>query len=262
MAKMSDVLGRLEAFTFSIFIFVIGYIQMASSKNVETYASAQIFYSAGSTGVQILQQVFVADTTNLLNRALFSAIPDTPFLLTVWIGPLLAQFFLDDLTWRWGYGIWAVILPIAFLPLGLSLYFSQKKAKRLKLVPPSPFAGLNTKAVLKRLWYDLDVFGLLLLSAAIALILLPLTLAPILNESWSSSSMITMLAVGGVCLVAFPFWERSKRLAPKAFFPPNLFRQRTLLSGVTLAFFYYSASNHLPPPLHHHEWIVTNSTMI
>ena len=71
MAKITNVFGRLEAFTFSIFLYIIEYIQMADSNNVKTFASAQILYSASPTGLQILQQVFVADTSYLLNRALF-----------------------------------------------------------------------------------------------------------------------------------------------------------------------------------------------
>ncbi|KAI6548737.1 hypothetical protein MCOR09_011675, partial [Pyricularia oryzae] len=61
MSKVSDVTGRLEAFTLSIVLFVLGFIQQAASTSIDSYASAQIFYSAGSTGVQILQQIFIAD---------------------------------------------------------------------------------------------------------------------------------------------------------------------------------------------------------
>ena len=104
MAKIANVFGRLEAFSISVFLYVIGYIQMAASNNVKTFASAQIFYSAGSTGLQILIQIFVADTSDLLNRALVSSLPDVPFLITVWVGPPIANSLLAHTTWRWGYG--------------------------------------------------------------------------------------------------------------------------------------------------------------
>jgi MFS family permease len=91
MAKFADVLGRLEAFCLAIFLFIIGYVQMAASSNVETFAAAQIFYSAGGTGLQILQQVFIADISDLLNRALCFSLPDVPFLVTVWVGPIASQ---------------------------------------------------------------------------------------------------------------------------------------------------------------------------
>jgi hypothetical protein len=86
----------------------------------------------------------------------------------------------------------------------------------------------------------MDVFGLLLLAAAVSLILLPLTLAPRANGEWRNASMIAMLVVGAVVLLFFPFWERSKKLAPRAFFPPELFKNRTVVVGSLIAFFYFS----------------------
>jgi MFS family permease len=38
MAKIGDVFGRMEAFMLSVLLYVAGYIQMAASSNVETYA--------------------------------------------------------------------------------------------------------------------------------------------------------------------------------------------------------------------------------
>jgi MFS family permease len=38
MAKIGDVFGRMEAFLLSVLLYVAGYVQMAASSNVETYA--------------------------------------------------------------------------------------------------------------------------------------------------------------------------------------------------------------------------------
>ena len=242
MAKIANAFGRLEAFTLSVFLYVIGYIQMAGSNNVKTFASAQIFYSAGSTGLQILQQIFIADTSDLLNRALFSSLPDLPFLVTVWIGPLVAQNILGKTTWRWGYGIWTIVLPVAFLPLALALFLNMRRAKRLSLLPPPPWEGSNPTAIARNLWYDLDVMGLLLLSAAISLILIPLTLAATAKNGWHNGSIIAMIVVGCVCLVLLPFWEFSGKLAPRPFLPLRLLANRTVLAGCGIGFFYFSKS--------------------
>jgi hypothetical protein len=134
-----------------------------------------VFWAAGFNGLQVLQQIFVADTTDLLNRALYSTIFDIPFLWTTFAGPEVANSILKHSTWRWGYGIWAIVLPVCFIPLAVSLF---------------------------------------------------------------------MLVIGGVLCIVFPFWERSKKLAPKAFFPPNLFQNRTVIAGVAIAFFYFSRSGH------------------
>lgn len=241
MSKIADVLGRFEAFTISVVIFVIGYIQQAASNSVRAYAAAQIFYSTGSTGLQILIQIFVADTSDLLNRALCSTLPQVPFLFTVWIGPEIADAVLRTASWRLGYGIWIVVLPVAFLPLALALIINQRRAAKHGLLPKSQFEGKSPFAILQTIWYELDVFGLILICAAVSLILIPLTLAA--NTGWDDSGLIVMLSIGAICLIAFPFWERSKTLAPRAFFPRNLLRQRTVVAGLALAFFYFSELN-------------------
>ena len=240
MAKIANVFGRLEAFSISVLLYIIGYIQMAGSNNVKTFASAQIFYSAGSTGLQILIQIFVADTSDLLNRALFSSLPDLPFLATVWIGPPIANNLLSHTTWRWGYGVWTIVLPVAFMPLALSLLLNMRKAARLNILPPSPWEGQSLKRSIQDLWFQLDIMGLLLLSAAISLILVPLTLAATARDHWHNASIIAMIVVGCVCLVSFPTWESDRKLAPRPFLSLRLLTNRNVLTGCAIGFFYFA----------------------
>lgn len=240
MSKIADVFGRLEAFGISIVLCTIGFIQQAAANSVRTYAAAQVFYSSGSTGLQILQQIFIADTSTLVNRALFSTIPDIPYLLNVWIGAPLADGLLTNLGWRWGYGIWAVILPVSFLPLALALYVNQRKAAKRGLLPPSAIAGKGIVTVVENLWYELDVFGLVLLCVAVSLVLIPLTTAGHGDGNWGDRRMVTMMLIGVLCLIAFPFWERNKRLAPRAFLSLRMFKNKTVRAGVGIAFFYFS----------------------
>ncbi|KAL9070206.1 MAG: hypothetical protein Q9161_005040 [Pseudevernia consocians] len=240
MAKIANVFGRLEAFSISVFLYVIGYIQMAGSNNVKTFASAQIFYSAGSTGLQILIQIFVADTSDLLNRALFSSLPDVPFLITVWVGPPISNSVLAHTSWRWGYGLWTIVLPAAFMPLALALFLNMRKAARLHLLPPSPWKGQSVVGGFKHLWSELDIMGLLLLSAAFALILIPLTLAATAKSHWHNASIIAMIVIGCVCLVLFPFWESTRKLAPRPFLSLRLLTNRNVLAGCGIGFFYFA----------------------
>jgi MFS family permease len=240
MAKIANVFGRLEAFCFSILLYTLGYIQQAASQNIQTYAAAQIFYSAGFTGVLIVTQVFIADTTDLRWRALFSSLPDVPFLFTVWIGPIIASALLPN--WRWGYGMWAIIMPVVFLPLALALYLNSRKAKKSGYLPPRPWSGLGPVAIVKQLWTELDLFGLMLLSAAISLILIPLTLGATAAGGFNNRSIIAMLVVGCLCLVVFPFWESSKKLAPFPFIPLRMLLRRNVAIGCVSGFFYFGTS--------------------
>ncbi|KAI8625228.1 siderophore iron transporter mirC [Xylariaceae sp. FL1651] len=240
MAKIADVFGRLEAFTICIVLYVLGYIQMAASGNVQTFAAAQIFYSAGSTGLQILQQVFIADTSDMRNRALLSSLPDTPFLVTVWIGSIIGGMIVASSTWRWAYGMWAIILPVAFLPLALTLFLNGRRAKRMGLRPEKrKFAEGGPLTVAKKIWNDLDIGGIVLLSAAFSLILIPLTLTKTTPGGWRSPTIIALIVVGGVLLVVFPFWEGSKKLAPHPLIPLELLKSRTFCAGCAIGFFYF-----------------------
>lgn len=240
MAKTADVFGRLEAFSFSIFLTILGGVTMATSSNVQTYAAAQIFYAAGTTGLQILQQIFIADTTDLLNRALWSSLPQVPFLITVWIGAPIGNQIYKTTTWRWGYGIWCIILPVVFLPLALSLFLNNRKAKKAGLTAASPLKGLGPITAVKTLWNDLDIGGMILLSAAFALILIPLTIASKAKNGWSSPDIIVMIVLGVVCLFVFPVWESIKKLAPHPLIPLGLLKSRTFCAGCGIGFFYFS----------------------
>ncbi|KAI0874708.1 siderochrome-iron transporter MirC [Hypoxylon argillaceum] len=241
MAKIADVFGRLEAFTFCVVLYVLGYIQMAASANVQTFAAAQIFYSAGSTGLQILQQIIIADTSDMLNRALFSSLPDVPFLVTTWIGSIIGGAIVASSTWRWAYGIWAIILPVTFLPLALTLFLNGRRAKRLGLQPARRnFVGAGGPlAILVKVWNSLDVGGILLLSASFSLILIPLTLTKTTPGGWHSATIIALIVVGGVLLVIFPIWEGSKKLAQHPLIPLELLKSRTFCAGCGVGFFYF-----------------------
>lgn len=241
MAKVADVFGRFEAFGLSVLFYVIGFVQQAASDNVNTYAAAQIFYSAGQTGLQILIQIFIADTSDLVNRALCSTIPDIPFLANVWLGPALAETVLQNLNWRWGYGIWSIVLPVAFLPLALALVINQRKAAMRGILPTSQFAGESWSEMFKTLWFELDFFGLVLIGFAFTLILIPLTLAS--KAGWTNPNLVAMLVIGAACLFAIPFWERSKTLAPHAFFPRAFWKNLTIMAGLAFSFFYFSEQN-------------------
>ncbi|VUC33960.1 unnamed protein product [Clonostachys rosea] len=259
MAKVADVFGRTEAFCVSIALYTLGYIVMASSQGVSNYAAAQIFYSAGSTGLMILQQVFIADTTDLSWRALMSTLPDLPFLVTTWIGSIIGGGIMKSSgSWRWAYGMWAIILPVAFLPLLFSLVMNTRRAKQLGIAPERKTLQGSIPRILANLWRDLDMGGILLLSASFALILIPCTIAGTLSDGWQNREVIAMITLGAILLVIYPCWEMSTRLgrkygvrgtlakvleytAPYPLTPLHLLRSRTFAAGCILITFYFIA---------------------
>lgn len=65
--------------------YVIGTAIDASSHNVSAYAGGVVLYQLGYTGLMLLIEVLVADTTTLRNRLLGSIWPATPFVINTWI---------------------------------------------------------------------------------------------------------------------------------------------------------------------------------
>ncbi|KAK9333683.1 major facilitator superfamily domain-containing protein [Lipomyces starkeyi] len=257
MAKIANTFGRLEAFVLAIGFIAIGYLQMCLAGGVASYASAQIFSASGTTGLLVLQQIFVADTTDLLNRALFSVLPDTPFLVTVWMGPWLADFATEHFTWRAGYGIWVLLVPLSASPLLVTLFQSQRRARRLGLVTRYSWVGKSAITVLRSISSALDILGILLLSAGCALVLIPLTLSSTLAMHWHDPRIPSMLAAGTVVLIIFVYWEIRVGAAAGANSDDNSHRKpllslrvlknRTVRCGCITIFFYNMAYNIFQP---------------
>ncbi|KAF8251330.1 MFS general substrate transporter [Wilcoxina mikolae CBS 423.85] len=240
IAKFADVFGRTEAFTAAIFFYVIGLVMTAGAHNIGVYTFAKIFDAAGNTSLRMLQQVFIADTSDLMNRALMSSVPDVPFLATVWIGPFIGGPLGVMGKWRWGFGMWAIITPVFSIPLFWSLWSNSRKAKRLGLFPEYPWKGKGVVETVRSLCVELDAVGMVLLTAGFALLLAPLTLGNHVAGGWGSSGLITCFVIGGVCLILFPLWEIS-RYTPTPIVSFALFKNRTVVSGCILGFFYFMA---------------------
>src|SRR5271169_5084427 len=119
--------------------------------------SAVVFYAAGSTGLQIMQQIVIADTSTLVNRALFSSIPDTPYLWNAWLGPALGQAYLDCLSWQWGYITFVILLPLAAVPLLATLWWNARKAEKRGLVEAKKWRNLSWKELAQHLFVELDM---------------------------------------------------------------------------------------------------------
>ena len=105
---------------------------------------------------------------------------------------------LAGTTWEWGIGkrilnhplkytnahqfiysgMWAIIFPICTIPLFFSLWHAERRAKKQGLLDdiPSPYKAFGNKEQMIELFWQIDLVGLFLLAATMALILLPFTL--------------------------------------------------------------------------------------
>ena len=183
--------------------------------------------------------VFIADTSTLRNRALMLSFATSPYIITTWIGGPVAQSTLHGPGWRWGFGIFAIVIPVVVVPLAALVLYNDRKAKKMGLLNVERVKW--TPANIKKFCIEIDLVGILILTAGMALFLLPFSLWSYQGEQWKSPMIICMIVFGFVLLIAFPIWE--KFFAPVTFIPYELLLDRTVfMAGCMFIFVYFNSS--------------------
>ena len=183
--------------------------------------------------------VFIADTSTLRNRALMLSFATSPYIITTWIGGPVAQSTLHGPGWRWGFGIFAIVIPVVVVPLAALVLYNDRKAKKMGLLNVERVKW--TPANIKKFCIEIDLVGILILTAGMALFLLPFSLWSYQGGQWKSPMIICMIVFGFVLLIAFPIWE--KFFAPVTFIPYELLLDRTVfMAGCMFIFVYFNSS--------------------
>lgn len=232
LAKILDVFGRPQGYLFCICLATVGLIMMAACNNVEAYAAAQVFYTVGNNGLQYSLSVFVADTSSLRNRGLMQAFASSPNLITCWLAGPISSGYLKGPGWRWCFGTFTFLIPAITLPLFALLVCNYYKAKKQGLVPKRESQRTASQSFL---YYcrEFDAVGLILLSAGVALFLLPFNLYTLQGKGWRSPLIICLLVFGIFLMIIFAVWERF--FAPVTFVPYSLLLDRTVLGACMLS---------------------------
>lgn len=229
IAKIADVFGRLEAYITAVCLYAIGYVIVTTSNTIEQYAAGLILYVLGSTGLGLLQEIIIGDTTTLRNRVIFAIMPSLPFIVNTWISGNVASAIITNSTWRWGIGMFAIMVPVLSLPIIISLLMNQQRARKSrKMKRPLPS--------IRMILVELDVIGLLLVVAGLSLLLIPLTLASSTTSKWHNGSIIAMIVLGGVLCFVFVIWES---FASHPLLPLHLIKDRSIVGGLIIALFVY-----------------------
>ncbi|KAJ3339497.1 hypothetical protein HDU93_008211 [Gonapodya sp. JEL0774] len=246
IAKILDVFGRPQGYLLCVLIATSGLVMMAACQTVEVYAAAQIFYTVGNTGLQYTLNVFVADTSSLRNRGLMVAFSTSPYIITCWLGGPISTSFLDGSGWPWAFGTFAILVPAVALPLYTLLQYNMAKAKKLNIIPASPIEQSSWAESIVHYCREFDIIGVILLSAGVALILLPFNLYTMQPSGWASPLVICLLVFGCLLCGIFVIWERS--FAPVTFIPYSMITERTVLGAcllsATLFFTYFCWSSY------------------
>lgn len=190
------------------------YIELVSLLFKANYNQAgSIFDVLGDSAWNIMQQIFIADITTLVNRGILFTLPESLTAIpTLYGGTYLGEHILLNSSWRWGFGMWSIILPVTAIPtIGIMVWMNRRAKKAGLLSEKISFmhgAAPGPVGKVKHVGSQLDLIGALLLVAGLAMLLLPFTIAGRNNtDRWSRPSSIVLVIIGFLTFIGFLVWD-------------------------------------------------------
>ena len=257
MAKILDVFGRSEGLAVSAVLYGIGFLLVACSNGIVSFGAARVIGSAGAQGINLAQQVVVADITSLASRALALSTIFLPWLVTPWIGPPIGQWFKDqgETGFRAAYACFGILVPLSCVFLLIVLRSGYHRVLALSssgapLLDAFKDDGFEVDADATLVWQprntsdlaaealaELDVAGILYLMVGCTLLLLPLSLAASSPRSWHDPAYPVLALLGLLVLVVLGYHETYTAKHP--LIPTRLLKQKTVMSGCALCSFHF-----------------------
>lgn len=137
VAKVIDTWGRPHGLAAMVAIATVGLAMMAVCRSATTYAVAQILHAVGFSGLTYILDIIIADTSSLQDRTLAFAFAGSPAIVTNFLGPPAAQWFLRHSSWRAAFALFTVLTPLVAFPVFAVLHFNANRAKKLGILKPS-----------------------------------------------------------------------------------------------------------------------------
>ncbi|KAG9257209.1 ferrichrome-type siderophore transporter [Emericellopsis atlantica] len=248
-AKVADVLGRFEVVVFATVLYTAGIAIESTAGSVEVFCAGSLVYQVGYTCIVLLMEVLIADFSSLRARVFSSYIPALPFVVNTWISGNVTSAVLCVTTWRWGLGMWAIIYPVASLPLLWSLYTMERRARKsmASLADVGANKERGAREVARTLYHQLDIVGLVLVISSFSLVLAPLTITGQKVGHWQDPHIVVPLTIGLVLAAVFVVWEQKGASVPLV--PLALLADRGVWAALAvrslLNFAWYTQGNYL-----------------
>ena len=120
IGKLADITSRPTTYVVVLVFYVIGFVVAATCDNIAAYTVGICFTAFGKSGLDFLGNVIVADLTPLQWRVFWNGLLVAPFLITTFINGFISDAFIPE-KWRWGLGMFAIMMPILMIPVIPSL---------------------------------------------------------------------------------------------------------------------------------------------
>lgn len=213
-ARLSDRMGRIEAWLMATLIYIVGRVVTAASPTWGGVFAGTIIWEFGYAGFRILSTVLTADLSSLRNRVFVMNIFLMPIIINLWIASIIISKLVGQrqerlYNFRWGFGIGCITVPFATVLLISPYVYAQIVAYKRKTLPSfrvrSP--GQSFGGALWEFIERIDLVGILLFAGALCLVLIPLTIAGGVDQKWSRAYIIAMICVGGGLFFIWLGWE-------------------------------------------------------
>lgn len=222
--KMGDIVGRKGLFLGAISLFIIGSIVGGFAQDMDWLIAGRGIQGLGGGGLMVLSQAIIADVVPARERGKYMGIMGGVFALSSVAGPLLGGWFTEEITWRWC--LWMNI-PLGIAALAAAIFFLH--------LPP-----VESKKP------KIDIAGMLLLAiASTALVLL--TTWGGTTYAWTSTPILSLIAVTVIAAVGFVFVERRAQapiMSMHLFAQPNFILTTT--AGLIIGVAMFGALAYLP----------------
>jgi EmrB/QacA subfamily drug resistance transporter len=204
--KLADLFNRKLLIQIAIVIFVLATAAAGFSQDTSTLIAFRAVQGIGAGGLAALSQVIMADIISPRERGRYMGLFGAVMAVATVGGPLLGGFITDTWGWRWNFFVALPFAVAALVILQRTLHLPHRDKKKVRI----------------------DYFGIVLLSTAVSLLLVWVTLAGDSFEWWSAQ---TIWMVGGAILAAILFVVVELR-AKDPLVPLTLFRNRTFTLAV------------------------------
>ncbi|KAJ8126464.1 hypothetical protein O1611_g7173 [Lasiodiplodia mahajangana] len=225
IAKLSNIIGRGYTLAITVSFYTISYILMASSSSIGAYAVGMVLYKIGQSGTNVMTTVLISDITSLRWRGLAIGASYFPYLITPWVSGFIVDSVVSGIGWRWGVGIFAILMPFGASVLICTLIYYQHKAKKAGLV-------VSKNTTIRSFCSDIDLGGVAIFVTGFAMFLLPITIAGSLADGWNTPWVIALIIIGFFVLLMLPVYE--KYVAANPMVPVLYFKNATIVLSILI----------------------------
>jgi EmrB/QacA subfamily drug resistance transporter len=204
--KLADLFNRKFLFQLAIGIFVLATAAAGFSQDPSMLIAFRAVQGLGAGGLAALSQVIMADIISPRERGRYMGLFGAVMAVSTVGGPLLGGVITDAWGWRWNFFVALPVAVVALIIVQRTLHLPTRAKRKVSI----------------------DYLGIVLLSAAVSLLLIWITLA---GDSFEWASIETLLMVGGAVIATALFIIVELR-SKEPLVPLTLFRNRTFSLAV------------------------------